>query len=96
MANNTQGTGIKDSTCPEEQTAHKSDTAQISPVERPKGGGGWHCSVPGMHNICLKTLINMMSVGLQESQGGWREETWSQGHREGIHTHLPHFPEKWL
>lgn len=66
MANNVHGTKIKDHTCPGEQIMQKSNTDKASPMERPKGAC-WHCSVPRMHNICLKTLINMMSVGLQES-----------------------------
>jgi len=66
MANNVHGTKIQDNTCPEEQIIQKSNPDKTSPMERPKGGR-WHCSVPSMHNISLKILINVMAVGILES-----------------------------
>lgn len=65
MAIHVCGTKIKDNTCPEEQIMQKSNTDKALPMETPKGGC-WHCSVPSMHNISLKILINMMSLGLQQ------------------------------
>lgn len=56
---------IKDNTFPKEQTIQKSNTDKTSSMERPEGGC-WHCSVPSMHSISLKSLINMMSGVLQE------------------------------
>lgn len=93
MANNTLGTEIKGSTCPEEQTRHK-NSPNISRGQTQRWRLARFCPCHAQRLLeDPDERDGWGSPGVLERVEGGNVE---QGHGEGIQTHLCHFPEEWL